>query len=96
MRHTLMALYRPVCIDYGISPRDHAILESAYQKNSKPDKEERLNLVRQVNLGEKEVQVSLCGSSICKSTFLLTEDRYGSRTVDKMIVGSLNRCNLTS
>jgi len=39
------------------SPRDHAILESAYQKNSKPDKEGRLNLVKQVDLGEKEVQV---------------------------------------
>lgn len=39
------------------SPRDHAILESAYQKNSKPDKDERLNLVKLVDLGEKEVQV---------------------------------------
>lgn len=39
------------------SPRDHAILESAYQKNSKPDKEQRLNLVKLVDLGEKEVQV---------------------------------------
>lgn len=44
-------------IDWKTSPRDHAILESAYQKNSKPDKDERLNLVKLVDLGEKEVQV---------------------------------------
>lgn len=43
--------------DSNASPRDHAILESAYQKNSKPDKDERLNLVKLVDLGEKEVQV---------------------------------------
>ncbi|KAJ9660061.1 Homeobox protein yox1 [Neophaeococcomyces mojaviensis] len=46
------------------SPRDHAILESAYQKNSKPDKEERLNLVKQVDLGEKEVQVGSPGEAL--------------------------------
>ncbi|RMZ80050.1 hypothetical protein DV738_g3098, partial [Chaetothyriales sp. CBS 135597] len=39
------------------SPHDHAILEAAYQANSKPSKEERANLVRQVQLGEKEVQI---------------------------------------
>lgn len=51
-------------IDGLCSPRDHAILESAYQKNSKPDKEERLNLVKQVDLGEKEVQVGVL--EICR------------------------------
>lgn len=40
-----------------LSPRDHAILEAAYLKNSKPDKAERAQIVSQVELGEKEVQV---------------------------------------
>ncbi|EXJ77157.1 hypothetical protein A1O3_10315 [Capronia epimyces CBS 606.96] len=39
------------------SPQDHAILEAAYQKNSKPDKAERAQIVSQVELGEKEVQI---------------------------------------
>jgi hypothetical protein len=39
---------------------DKAILEAAYQKNSKPDKAERLELLKRVNLPtEKAVQVSL-------------------------------------
>lgn len=41
------------------SPQDHAILEAAYQKNSKPDKNERVELVLKVQLSEKEVQVGL-------------------------------------
>lgn len=39
------------------SPQDHALLETAYQRNSKPDKNERIEIVSQVELGEKEVQV---------------------------------------
>ncbi|KAK5074746.1 Homeobox protein yox1 [Lithohypha guttulata] len=39
------------------SPRDHSILESAYQQNSKPDKEQRATLVQQTELTEKEVQI---------------------------------------
>ena len=39
------------------SPQDHALLEAAYQRNSKPDKNERIEIVSQVDLGEKEVQV---------------------------------------
>ncbi|EXJ54617.1 hypothetical protein A1O7_09958 [Cladophialophora yegresii CBS 114405] len=39
------------------SPQDHAILEAAYQKNSKPDKVQRAQIVSQVSLGEKEVQI---------------------------------------
>ncbi|RVX72117.1 hypothetical protein B0A52_04715 [Exophiala mesophila] len=39
------------------SPRDHAILEAAYLRNSKPDKAERAVIVSQVDLGEKEVQI---------------------------------------
>jgi hypothetical protein len=39
------------------SPEDHAILEAAYQENSKPDKSERVEIVKRVTLSEKEVQV---------------------------------------
>jgi len=52
-----MFWYMEPWADNDFSPRDHAVLESAYQKNSKPDKEERLDLVKLVDLGEKEVQV---------------------------------------
>jgi hypothetical protein len=41
------------------SPEDQAILEAAYARDSKPDKAARLEIVKQVALGEKEVQVSL-------------------------------------
>jgi hypothetical protein len=39
------------------SPEDHAILEAEYQRNPKPDKTARANIVSRVSLGEKEVQV---------------------------------------
>ncbi|KAJ9614558.1 Homeobox protein yox1 [Cladophialophora chaetospira] len=39
------------------SPQDHVVLEAAYQKNSKPDKVQRAQIVAQVSLGEKEVQI---------------------------------------
>ncbi|KAK8189042.1 uncharacterized protein BKA78DRAFT_318535 [Phyllosticta capitalensis] len=39
------------------SPEDQKILETEYQKNSKPDRNERLEIVKRVALGEKEVQV---------------------------------------
>ena len=39
------------------SPEDHAVLEAAYQENSKPDKSERMEIVKRVTLSEKEVQV---------------------------------------
>jgi hypothetical protein len=39
------------------SPEDHAILESEYQINPKPDKLARTHIVNRVSLGEKEVQV---------------------------------------
>ncbi|KAK5062973.1 hypothetical protein LTR84_005049 [Exophiala bonariae] len=39
------------------SPRDNAILATAYERNSKPDKAERALIVSQVELGEKEVQI---------------------------------------
>ncbi|EPS29981.1 hypothetical protein PDE_04931 [Penicillium oxalicum 114-2] len=39
------------------SPEDHAILEAEYQKNPKPDKLARTQIVNRVSLGEKEVQI---------------------------------------
>ncbi|KAF7118958.1 hypothetical protein CNMCM5793_008596 [Aspergillus hiratsukae] len=39
------------------SPEDHAILEAEYQRNPKPDKTARANIVSRVSLGEKEVQI---------------------------------------
>lgn len=41
------------------SPEDHAILEAEYQRNPKPDRAARANIVGRVALGDKEVQV--CG-----------------------------------
>lgn len=46
------------------SPQDHAFLEMAYQRNSKPDKNERIEIVSRVELGEKEVQVRRPATSI--------------------------------
>jgi len=45
------------------SPEDQAVLEAAYKRDPKPDKTARLELVKQVTLGEKEVQVSLMRES---------------------------------
>ncbi|KAJ5236741.1 hypothetical protein N7489_006832 [Penicillium chrysogenum] len=39
------------------SPEDHAVLESEYQQNPKPDKAARTSIVNRVSLGEKEVQI---------------------------------------
>ncbi|KAL2868403.1 homeobox domain-containing protein [Aspergillus lucknowensis] len=39
------------------SPEDHAILESEYQRNPKPDKAARASIVSRVSLGGKEVQI---------------------------------------
>ncbi|KAL8762453.1 MAG: hypothetical protein Q9184_001536 [Pyrenodesmia sp. 2 TL-2023] len=41
------------------SPEDQAILEAAYQQNSKPDKSVRLQLCHKVAMGEKEISVNL-------------------------------------
>lgn len=40
------------------SPEDQAVLEAAYKRDPKPDRAARLDIVSQVALGEKEVQVS--------------------------------------
>ncbi|TLS26025.1 hypothetical protein PpBr36_07729 [Pyricularia pennisetigena] len=37
--------------------KDRAVLEDAYSKNSKPDKNARLDIVNRVSLNEKEVQI---------------------------------------
>ena len=39
------------------SAEDQAVLEAAYKRDTKPDKAARLEIVKQVALGEKEVQV---------------------------------------
>ncbi|OJJ51691.1 hypothetical protein ASPZODRAFT_148928 [Penicilliopsis zonata CBS 506.65] len=39
------------------SPEDHAVLEAEYQRNPKPDKAARADIVSRVSLGEKEVQI---------------------------------------
>jgi len=41
------------------SPEDQRTLEAEYQKNPKPDKAARMEIVTRVALGEKEVQASL-------------------------------------
>ncbi|TKA26934.1 hypothetical protein B0A54_16620 [Friedmanniomyces endolithicus] len=38
------------------SLEDQSVLEDAYKRDPKPDKAARLEIVRMVNLGEKEVQ----------------------------------------
>ena len=45
--------------DWSRSPEDQAILEAEYERNCKPDKPARMEVVKRVALGEKEVQVSL-------------------------------------
>lgn len=53
------------------SPEDHAILEAEYQRNPKPDKTARADIVNRVSLGEKEVQVGFfrynCMVGICSN-----------------------------
>jgi len=39
------------------SPEDQATLEAEYRRDPKPDKAARLEIVKRVSLGEKEVQV---------------------------------------
>jgi len=39
------------------SPEDLAVLEAEYQRNPKPDKAARIEIVKRVALGEREVQV---------------------------------------
>lgn len=52
------------------SPDDQAVLEAAYKRDAKPDKAARLQLVQQVALGEKEVQVRKIGHQIIELTVL--------------------------
>jgi hypothetical protein len=46
--------------DKRASTEDQSILEEAYKRDPKPDKAARQELVKQVALGEKEVQVGNC------------------------------------
>jgi hypothetical protein len=45
--------------DKRASTEDQSILEEAYKRDPKPDKAARQELVKQVALGEKEVQVGI-------------------------------------
>jgi hypothetical protein len=56
------------------SPEDQAILEAAYARDSKPDKAARLEIVKQVALGEKEVQVSLASPSLLATPLSISSD----------------------
>ena len=53
------------------SPEDQAVLEAYYARDPKPDKAARLDLVKKVALGEKEVQVCLLTEQLKK--LLLTK-----------------------
>ena len=46
------------CADLPPSKEDEEILKAEYLRNAKPDKAARLEIVRKVALGEKEVQVN--------------------------------------
>jgi len=71
------------------SPDDQAVLEAAYKLDAKPDKAARLQLVEQVALGEKEVQVRNISSQTVKGAVLIGRPRSGFRTEDKAAEGSL-------
>ena len=47
------------CLLIRNSPKDQAILETEFERNQKPDKAARMEIVSRVTLGEKEVQVSI-------------------------------------
>jgi hypothetical protein len=44
-------------ICFNQSPEDQATLEAEYKRNPKPDKAARIEIVKKISLGEKEVQV---------------------------------------
>jgi Homeodomain len=75
------------------SPEDHAVLEAAYQENSKPDKSERMEIVKRVTLTEKEVQVCEAQGQRERGN---TESfgRYGFKIEDKMTDENRDHCYL--
>lgn len=66
-RYALRSVVFCISADIPHSPEDQAILEAAYLRDFKPDKAARLELVKQVGLGEKEVQVCLGFVSLSQS-----------------------------
>jgi hypothetical protein len=54
------------------SPEDQAFLEAEYKRNPKPDKPARMEIVRHVALGEKEVQVRVISSIFLASYLEIT------------------------
>lgn len=81
-RFVTLQIWTNIQADPLQSPEDQNILEAAYTRNPKPDKMERLELVKQVALGEKEVQVRGCSQLIIIIASLISK-RYGSRTDDR-------------
>ena len=75
------------------SPEDQTILEAAYTRDPKPDKAARLEIVEQVSLGEKEVQVcSLVLSRAWMYKLTIFPSRSGFRIDDKLLAGSHALC----
>lgn len=54
---TYRVLGRSTVADRTYSKEDEEVLKAEYQKNPKPDKAARIEIVSKVALGEKEVQV---------------------------------------
>lgn len=64
------------------SPEDQAVLEAFYARDPKPDKAARLELVKQVALGEKEVQVSLLEFKLVGQTYQWPADLVSESTTE--------------
>lgn len=76
------------------SPEDQKILETEYQKNSKPDRNERLEIVKRVALGEKEVQVGFTHDNT-KAQADIAITRFGSKIVARRTIADRDRWNPT-
>lgn len=72
------------------SKEDEEILKAEYERNPKPDKAARMEIVSKVALGEKEVQVcQMCHLTRCAELIPNNHLRYGSRTGGSQIVGGI-------
>lgn len=76
------------------SKEDEDVLKSEYLRNPKPDKAARLEIVRKVALGEKEVQVrrQYCSTSRVCAPLLTSRPRSGFKV--SITVCSTRRCCL--
>lgn len=81
------------------SPEDHAILETEYLKDPKPDKVARANIVDRVSLGEKEVQVRDAKTShpkISPKDRVTDPYRFGSKIAARTTDGNLDLSSRTN